>query len=282
MGAAELIAIKRRIKSVTNTRKITKAMGVVATSKLKKLRDRLADIEAYHSKYSGIVEELVANYEECSTYLSGNGSTKKLYIVITSDMGLSGGFSLNVLNKAVSEINNEKENSVVIVIGQKGRSYFKKLRYETAAEYLEIPDMPGISEVTEITKKAMDMFNNAEVGEINVVYTKFLSTVKQEVQITKILPIELKSRNTSNNIIFEPSLAEIIENTMRPYISETILYCLVNSKTSEYSARMSAMNAATKSANDILDKLNSRYNRIRQSAITQEISEIVGGAEAQR
>lgn len=283
MSGAGLISIKRRIRSVTNTRKITKAMGLVATSKLKKLRDRLTINEQYYSKYNEIMEDLFQNYEENSIYSNGNGSSKKLYIVLTSDMGLCGGFNLNVLNKTLDYIRGGKDSSIIIVVGQKGRNYFNKLKYETAAEYVEVPDLPNIKESREITDRALEMFNNREVGEVNIVFTKFISAVKQEVQINKVLPIDVKERKAFNDImLFEPALDEIMENAIELYINETILFSLLNAKASEHSARMNAMDGATKNANDLLEKLNLRYNRIRQSVITQEISEIVGGAEAQR
>lgn len=283
MGGAGLIAIKRRIKSVTNTRKITKAMGLVATSKLRKVRDRLTINEQYYSRYSSVIKELFENYEEHSIYAYGNGSPKKLYIVLTSDTGLCGGFNLSVLNKALDYVSADRDNSLIIIIGQKGRNYFNKLKYKTVAEYVEVPDLPNIKEAREISSNVLEMFINGEVGEINVVYTKFLSGVKQEVQVSKLLPVDIKGRVSFNDkIIFEPDLGEIVENAMKLYINEMILYSMLSSKASEHSARMNAMDGATKNANDLLQKLNLKYNRIRQSAITQEISEIVGGAEAQR
>jgi F-type H+-transporting ATPase subunit gamma len=283
MGGAGLIAIKRRIKSITNTRKITKAMGLVATAKLKKLRDRIAVNEQYYSNCYDIMRELFENNENHSVYAYGNANHKKVYIVLTSDMGLCGGFNINVINKTLNHISEDKDNSVFILVGEKGRNYFKRLRYEMTAEYVEVPDLPSIKEAREISENVLDMFINKEVGEINIVYTRFISAVKQEVQIDKLLPFNIKNNTFFNDkIIFEPTLDEIIESSIKIYMNEAILYCMLNAKTSEQSARMNAMDGATKNANELLKKLNFKYNRIRQSAITQEISEIVGGAEAQR
>jgi F-type H+-transporting ATPase subunit gamma len=283
MSGAGLIAIKRRIKSITNTRKITKAMGLVATSKLKRLRYRLLVNEQYYSKYNDIIKLLFESYEEHSIYTYGNGNSKKLYIVLTSDTGLCGGFNLNVLNKALDKIGADRDNALIMIVGQKGRNYFNKLRYETVAEYIEVPHLPNIKESREIASRALEMFINKEVGEVSIVFTRFLSAVKQEVQVNRLLPVEFKSKTSINDkIIFEPELDDMIEDAVKLYMNEVVLYSMLNAKASENSARMNAMDGATKNANDLLQKLNLRYNRIRQSAITQEISEIVGGAEAQR
>jgi len=293
MAGAGLIAIKRRIKSINNTKKITKAIGLVATSKLRKNRGSLALNNDYYNSFREIMNEVLVDNEidTNNIYFKSNGSKKKLYITLTSDTGLCGGFNANVVSKTLEYLLKDKENSLLIIVGQKGRTYFKKFNIESVAEYVEVPDMPTIKEAKTILDKALTLYSKGEVGEVNVIYTEFISAVKQEVKLKKLLPIERESIGVSNEnnkddknsiVEFEPEKEKILETISELYLKQTLLNLMLNSKTSEQSARMNAMDGATKNANDLLDKLNLQYNRIRQSTITQEISEIVGGVEAQR
>ncbi|MCY6369816.1 ATP synthase F1 subunit gamma [Clostridium ganghwense] len=287
MAGAGLVAIKRRIKSINNTKKITKAVGLVATSKLRKSRQSLEANNIYYNYFKDIINRMLNDIEDKNNiYIYGNESNKKLYIALTSDAGLCGGFNGNVVTKTVQQISGERENSPLIIVGQKGRMYFKKLGYDCIAEYVEIPDMPTIKEARIIVNKALALYKKGEVGEINIVYTEFISSVKQEVKVRKILPFEYTpvtfEKSHKDYIEYEPESREILKNISNIYLNQTVLNFMLNSKTSEQGARMAAMDGATKNANDLLEKLNLKYNRIRQSVITQEISEIVGGAEAQK
>lgn len=287
MAGAGLIAIKRRIRSINNTKKITKAIGLVATSKLRKSREVLVLNNAYYDELKKVMQQILQENEfDNNMYIEGNQSNKKLYISLTSDSGLCGGFNGNVVSKTLDSISQDKENSKLIIVGQKGRAYFKRFNIEAIAEYVEIPDIPTIKEVNIILDKALELFLKEEVGEVNVVYTKFVSAVKQEVKVKRILPFDTEDLKEENTIValseFEPSREKMLISIARSYLNQTLLNLMLNAKTSEQQARMTSMDGATKNADDLLDKLNLKYNRIRQSAITQEISEIVGGAEAQR
>ena len=283
MGSAGLIEIKRRIKSVESTRKITKAMNVVATSKLRKVRKELSNSEDYHLLSEEIVNNLVSSlpddYENPFFNTSSN-DLDKLYIVITSDTGLCGGFNGNVANR-LNEIIVHKSSSRVVVIGSKGISSMKRYGFDTEKEYIDIPDIPTIKEVRVIYDDVVRMFKNGEVSEVNIVFTEFKSPIKQEVKIEKLFPLEIKSEN-SKQFLVEPSLEDVLNSSLDIYFKSKIRRAMLHSKVSEQSARMTAMDAATRNANDILQSLNLKYNRIRQGMITQEISEIVGGAEAQK
>ncbi|ABK61837.1 ATP synthase F1 subunit gamma [Clostridium novyi] len=284
MAGAGLIAIKRRIKSINNTKKITKAIGLVATSKLRKARQKLELNNAYYSSVNEIMNGILADKNlEKGIYFKDNGVNKKLYIVITSDSGLCGGFNGNVIAKTLETISGDRENSVIITVGKKGRTYLKKFKIDSIAEFVEIPEIPTLKEVKAILEKALNLYMNKEISEINVVYTHFVSSVKQEAKVKKILPITMEedSEQTSTFVEFEPDKNIVLEGISELYLKQTLLNLMLNSKTSEESARMTAMDGATSNANDLLDKLNLQYNRIRQSSITQEISEIVGGAQAQ-
>ena len=283
MGSAGLIEIKRRIKSVESTRKITKAMNVVATSKLRKVRKELSNSEDYHLLSEEIVNNLVSSlpddYENPFFNTSSN-DLDKLYIVITSDTGLCGGFNGNVANK-LNEIIVHKSSSRIVVIGGKGISYMKRYGFDTEKEYIDIPDIPTIKEVRVIYDDVVRMFKNGEIGEVNIVFTEFKSPIKQEVKIEKLFPLVIKSES-SKQFLVEPSLEDVLNSSLDIYFKSKIRRAMLHSKVSEQSARMTAMDAATRNANDILQSLNLKYNRIRQGMITQEISEIVGGAEAQK
>ncbi|MBC2579847.1 ATP synthase F1 subunit gamma [Clostridium sp. DJ247] len=279
--AAGLIAIKRRIKSVTNTKKITNAMGLIATSKLRKCRKNLESNEGYYNSFEDTIKSIVQGVEGKSIYVNGNGSNKKLYITITSDSGLCGGFNAAIVSAAVDKIASDKSNSLIMSVGQKGRAYFRRLHYDTVAEYVDIPDEPTLKEAKTIAEHALSLYKNGEVGEIHVVYTKFISTVKQSIVDEKVLPLTSEKRSGGLGE-FEPSANELLDGTVNIHLKAQIFNFLLNSKASEQSSRMTAMDSSTKNANDLLDSLNLKYNRIRQSAITQEITEIVGGAEAQK
>lgn len=286
MAGAGLIAIKRRIKSINNTKKITKAVGLVATSKLRKARQSLETNNMYYSYLENIINDIVRYSElQDNIYIKGNHSKKNIFVALMSDTGLCGGFNGNVVAKTVQNISGDKENLLLVIVGQKGRAYFKKMGYEAIAEYVEIPDIPTIKEVKTIIDKTFRLYEEGQVGEVKIVYTEFVSSVKQEVKIKRLLPIQyepISSCKSNTYIEYEPKGKKFLENILNMYLKQTLLNLMLNSKASEQGARMAAMDGATRNANDLLDKLNLKYNRIRQSMITQEISEIVGGAEAQK
>ncbi|MCI5727284.1 MAG: F0F1 ATP synthase subunit gamma [Clostridium sp.] len=281
MGAAGLIEIKRRLKSVQSTMKITKAMGLVATSKLRKSRKELSNINEYAEiamqnlkSVAGIVDE---NLD--IPYFSKNDSEKILYIIITSDSGLCGGYNNNVVSYFNSLVE-DKNNVEIINVGSRGSSYLSRLSYSTIAEYVDIPDVPTIKEVKTVYEKALNLFITGEVSEVRVVYTEFESPIKQVPKYEVLLPVE---KEGEQDILFdvEPNIEEVITNLLDIYLKGKLRKIMLSAKCSEQSARMSAMDTAAGNAKDIIDNLNLKYNRIRQAAITQEISEIVGGANAQ-
>jgi F-type H+-transporting ATPase subunit gamma len=283
MAGAGLIAIKTRIKSVTSTKKITKAMGLVATSKLRKTREKLEVNNKYSEYFNEAMNNALNNFsfEDYSVYTHGNKSKKKLYIVLTSDSGLCGGFNSNIVNYVVKELNEDRENSLIMLVGQKGKSYFNRYKYDSVAEFVDIPDLPSIKEAYMITERVLEMYKNEEIGEVFICFTRFASTVKQDMEISKLLPLEYNVQGTLKDyVMIEPDIIKFVEDTIEINLNQQILNCMLNSKASEQGSRMAAMDGATRNADEILEDLNLKYNRIRQSAITQEITEIVGGAEA--
>lgn len=283
MGSAGLIEIKRRIKSVESTRKITKAMNLVATSKLRKARKELVANEKHYNLSQEIVEQLLAIApEEIENSMFNNKvkNSDKLYIVISSDTGLCAGFNANIANRLAEAIK-DKSSARIVVAGSKGISYIKRYGFDTVGEYVDISDIPTIKDVKAIYQDALYMFKKGEVNEINIVYTEFISPIKQEVRIEKLFPLERTTKHAGDFLV-EPSFEVVLNSSLDVYFKSKLRRAMLHSKVSEQSARMTAMDGATRNANDILDSLNLKYNRIRQSMITQEISEIVGGAEAQK
>lgn len=282
MGAAGLLDLKKRIRSVENTKKITNAMGLVATSKLRKTKNELL----VNNKFIEITEPTVRNLaataslEGANIYFDGNNNENKLYVLMTSDSGLCGGFNSGVVSYLDSIIKEKKKTSKVILVGAKGAGYLKRIKVEPVAEYVGISDLPTVSDAKLIFDKALEMYLNGEVSEVNIVYSEFVSSVKQEPKCFKILPID-KPEEKSNPYLIEPDLGIVLEDALNIYLKGKIRNVLLSSKCSEQSTRMTAMDGATKNANDLLSNLKLKYNRIRQGAITQEISEIVGGAAAQ-
>lgn len=283
MGAAGLLDIKRRIKSVESTKKITNAMGLVATSKLRKARKELLVNQKFIDSLEPIVKNLATTISDCgdSIYFTGNNSEDKLYIVMTSESGLCGGFNGGVVSYLEKLIGNERNNAKIIVVGKRGIGYIKRTGLETVEEYVDISDLPTVKESKVIFERALKMYTNKEVSEVNVVYCEFVSPVKQKPKCVKILPIE-KLQGESGQFIVEPSEQRVLNDSLNIYLKGKIRSILLSSKCSEQSSRMTAMDGATKNANDLLDNLNLKFNRVRQYMITQEISEIVGGAQAQK
>lgn len=281
MGAAGLIEIKRRIKSVESTRKITKAMGLVATSKLRKVRKELIANEQYNNLCREVISEVVSSMpEDFDSIYYRKFDGDKLYIVLTSDTGLCAGYNNNVaiyLNSLVEKGKGAK----VVVVGSKGISYVSRYGVSTYAEYVGLPDMPATKDVNNIYNDAIYLYEKGEVSEVNIVYTEFISPVKQEVKSLKLLPVE-RMENSTGQYIIEPNEEEVFKTAMDMYLKSQLKTCMLSARASEQSARMTAMDGATENADDILQTLHIKFNRIRQGIITQEISEIVGGAEAQK
>lgn len=281
MGAAGLIEIKRRMKSVESTRKITKAMGLVATSKLRKARKELIANEKYNNLCKEVISEVVSSMPEdfdSIYYKSFDGD--KLYIVLTSDTGLCAGYN-NTIAIYLNNLVQKSGGAKVVVVGSKGISYLSRYKISTYAEYVDLPDMPATKDINRIYNDAIYLYEKGEVSEVNIVYTEFISPVKQEVKSVKILPID-KEASQEGQYIIEPNEEAVFKNAIDMYLKSQLKTCMLSAKASEHSARMTAMDGATENANDILQNLNIKFNRIRQGMITQEISEIVGGAEAQK
>lgn len=288
MPAGNMQDIKRRIKSVTSTEHITNAMKLVSAGKLRKAKAIFEKSnENSHYITHTIAEMFNSSQEIPEEYLEGNREIKTTcYIVVTSCRGLCGGFNSNVLKEAQREIDADWEEPVIIAIGSRGKEYFEKRGYNVYSDYLAPPENISFLETREMSAPIIEMYNKGEIDEVVLIYTSFISSMEQEVKNITLLPFEIERdpdiiRNTKS-IEYEPSIKTVFNYLVPKYVEMMIHAAVVESATCEHAARRMAMENATDNAREMLDKLSLNYNRARQSAITDEIIEIVAGSEAQK
>ncbi|MDQ0352709.1 F-type H+-transporting ATPase subunit gamma [Alkalibacillus filiformis] len=283
---ASLRDLKARISSTSNTKQITKAMEMVSASKLNKAEDNAKAFVPYMKKIQEVVASIATgNIDVDHPMLISRPVKKTGYIVITSDRGLAGPYNTNVLRKlyqTIEERHQSKDEYVIIPIGKVGRDFCKKRDLPIAHEVTGLPDQPSFAEIKDIANYAVNLFADEEVDELNLFYNHFISAISQEVTETKVLPLNDidVGEKQSSMYEYEPNQEQILE-TLLPQYAESLVYgALLDGKASEHASRMTAMRNATDNAEDIIDELTLSYNRARQAAITQEISEIVSGAAA--
>lgn len=287
MAGAGAREIKRKIRSVNSTRQITKAMELVSTAKLKRAKDRVDITRPYFETVMRTVQDIMENEKSLKhDYLNVRDVQKTLYIVVSADRGLCGGYNINVLKTTGADMESP-DKSNVITIGKKARDFFKKNEIESLGEYVYISEKPTFSHAQDIARKCLKLFSDEKVDEIKLVYTRLISTIAQEPAILKLLPIEVPEgeENTTENemqefVTYEPSAEAVLSYVIPKYMESTIFGALVESSAAEQAARRIAMENASDNADDMIANLSLTYNQARQAAITQEISEIVGGAEA--
>ena len=277
-----IIATKRRIKSVNSTKKITKAMELVSTSKLKRCRDAFDRNSVYTSETLDLVQEVLSNVKNVDNqYLVKKDIKSKLYIVITSNLGLCGGYNANVYSLVKDNV--DLENDYLITLGSKGNSYFNKRGYNIVHSINE--ETTGLEQEAskQIALKALEMFTNNSVGEVHIIYTKFVNSLTFRAEDLKLLPVEVIEKEVSGptqELMIEPDANEVLNELLPFYFNSVIYGSLIESHVSEQASRRTAMENATDNAEEISGKLLIQYNKARQSAITQEITEVVAGANA--
>ena len=277
---AGLNDIKTRIKSVSSTRQITKAMNLVATIKYKKSRGRTEYIRSYLDEFKEIVQNLY-NYriEKAQSQLTEVREVKKtLAVVIASDRGLCGAYNSTVLKNAVQGI--EGKDAVIITVGIIARDFFKKTSYEIKESYENITDTVEYHDARVIALRIMEMYRSKEVDEVIVYFNKFASTIKYIPTALSLLPLMLGEAKGDSNYVYEPSPDSIFDAVATGFVVNQIYSILLEASASEHSSRMTAMSSATDNADKMIEELTLHYNRARQASITNEISEIVGGTEA--
>ena len=280
---ANLKEIRNRISSVSSTMQITSAMKMVSAAKLKKAQDAITAMRPYSNKLTEILQSLSSSMDSDNKF-SQNREVKKVLIVsITSNRGLCGGFNSNILKKSTELANSTyKDNDVSFVaIGKKGNDFLQK-SFNVDSNYIDIFDNLNMSNVSLIAESLMSKFVNEEFDKIDIIYNKFKNAATQIVVNEQFLPISQNEDTSNNNLdyVFEPSKLEIIEELIPKSLKNQLFKAIRDSWASEHGARMTAMHKATDNATELRDELKLAYNQARQAAITNEILEIVGGAEA--
>lgn len=278
--------IKREIKSKQNTKQITKAMEMVAASKLRRAQEAAQASRPYAQKLKEVVASIAAGTKDVKHPMLETRPIKKTgYLVITSDRGLAGGYNSNILRKVTQTIREKHKSAdeyVLFVIGRKGRDYFRRRNMPIVEEVTGLPDAPTFADIKSVAYTAVKNFAEGAYDELYLYYNQFVNAITQIPTETRLLPLEEVGGGASvASYEYEPSPEGVLE-VLLPKYAETLIYSAVlDGKASEFGARMTAMGSATKNATKMINQLTLTYNRARQAAITQEISEIVAGANAQ-
>ena len=279
--AMSLQQTKMRIRSVASTKKITKAMELVATSKLRKAKDLNTQITPCKNEVFEIISYCANNVTDKDyKYFKEKDSDKTLYVVVTSTLGLCGGYNINV-EKFVTNL--LKENDELIVIGSKGINYFKDKGFNIINKYVELPGLNVKESMSsQIAYEVLKEFDLSHYKKVNMVYTKFINSLTFEPTLVQLLPISevVDVPNISKELLLEPSPEEVLDNLIPFYLSTSIKTLIFESMLSEQASRRTAMENATDNASELQDKLLLEFNKSRQAAITQEITEISGAANA--
>lgn len=289
--AEQMQNIKRRIKSIGSTERITNAMQLVSAAKLRKSRKAYDNAKTYlYSLIKNVVDILDHTDDMPSKFLVGNREIKtKCCVVITSSNGFCGSFNSNVIHAAEEYLHSFKdmEHDVkLITVGYKGRDYFQRQGVDIFMEHDAPADTVTIEEALNLSNSLIELYLNREIDEIDIIYTSYVNPLKQEVVTKKLLPFDLHQApveaKSNHEIEYEPSAEEVFDYLIPKYV-ELVVYCIcIESATCEYAARRMAMESAHDNASDMLEQLNIMYNRARQAEITNEIIEIVAGSQAQQ
>lgn len=282
IASGNMKAIKRRIKSVGSTKQITKAMQLVASSKLRKAKARAEQARPYFNElYKTMCEIASANTDFSTIYTVKREVKHRLFIVAAGDRGLAGGYNSNILKMAVAAHENDAEKPKIIAIGKKAGEFFAKRDYDIVASYANIAEDIKPNTAQDIANLAIDMFANGEVDEVVVFYTMFVSSMSQEPHSMSVLPMDTVELEDYGVMNYDPS-PEAVFNRIVPRFTASLIQCaVVESYASEQGARRTAMENATDNADAMTESLSLLYNRARQSSITTEIIDIVSGASAQ-
>ncbi|MDD2699660.1 MAG: F0F1 ATP synthase subunit gamma [Sideroxydans sp.] len=280
--------IRTKIKSVENTRKITRAMEMVAAAKMRKAQDRMRAARPYAEKIRNVAAHLSrANPEYKHPFLVKRETVKNVgLIVVTSDKGLCGGLNTNVLRLAVNEMKTwegEGKGLLVCPIGNKGFGFMNRIGAKVQSHLTGLGDTPHIEKLIGTVKAMLDAYVAGEIDAIYLSYNHFINTMKQEPRIEQLLPLSGEQMGTSEgnwDYIYEPDAKKVIDELLLRYIESLVYQAVVENMASEQSSRMVAMKAASDNAKNVINELKLVYNKARQAAITKEISEIVGGAAA--
>ncbi len=285
--------IRGKIKSVENTKKITKAMEMVAASKMRKAQDRMRAARPYSDKIRNIATNLgKANPEYTHAFMQTNDAKTSGFIVVTTDKGLCGGMNTNVLRSVTSKLRDLQAAGVsaqAVAIGNKGLGFLNRVGAKVVSHATQLGDTPHLDKLIGPVKVLLDAYVKGEVNAVYLCYTKFINTMKQEPVVQQLLPLsaaqmEAESQASGSNhawdYIYEPDAQAVIDDLLTRYVEALVYQAVAENMASEQSARMVAMKAATDNAGSVIGELKLVYNKTRQAAITKELSEIVAGAAA--
>ena len=284
---ASMRDIKRRKRSIQSTQQITKAMKLVSTVKLQKAKNRAEQTDPYFNYMYKTVSSMLARSGNIDhPYLTAGDSKKKAVVVITSNRGLAGGYNSNIV-KLITGSDFDKEDLDIYAVGGKGAETLERRGYHIADLQTEMMEAPTYPDAASLCNRVLDAFTSGEVGEIYLAYTHFKNTVSQEAKLIKLLPVEIEPDSEENqasdsNILmnYEPNEEEALDMIIPKYVTSLFYGALVEAVASENGARMQAMDSATSNAEEMISDLSLKYNRARQGSITQELTEIIAGANA--
>ncbi len=307
--------IQRRIDTVENTKKITRAMKMVASAKLRRAQEKAEQTRPFFNRTRQILVDIVHNTEDTARHplLEPTEGDKELYVVVTSDRGLCGAYNTRVLRKVRARTN--PEDNPIVVLGRTGYRALERDGYEILTDYVDLDDYPSFWFARRLTDRLIDLYRHNDVNEVRFIYTYFESALAQEVREIPLLPAsppeepdsevegtagdilsdvneeeeegeegeeyEKEAREMSSAYLYEPSVQEVLDTILPQYLNNILYSSILESKASEFGSRMTAMDNATDNAEEMIEELTQSYNRARQSQITEEISDIVRGAEAQ-
>jgi F-type H+-transporting ATPase subunit gamma len=282
--AKGLREIKRQIKSTQNMKQITKAMEMVAASKLRRSQEAAQAARPYADKIKEVVSSIAAGAKGTKNPILVQREIKKTgYLVITSDRGLAGGYNANLLRKlmqTLSQKHRSKEEYAIFVVGRKGRDFLRKRNIPMIGELTGLSDSPTFADIKPLATQAVNGYVDGTYDELYLVYNKFHNAISQEPVLNRLLPLNMEGQTVTADYEFEPS-AEAVLDVLLPKYAETLIFsAMLEAKASEFGAKMTAMGNATRNATELIATYTLMYNRARQASITQEITEIVAGANA--
>ncbi len=281
--------IRGKIKSVENTKKITKAMEMVAASKMRKAQDRMRAARPYAEKVRQITGNLSkANPEYTHPFMETNDAKTAGFVVVTTDKGLCGGLNTNVLRAVTNELKALQANgqgAEVVAIGNKGLGFMNRIGAKVVSHVTGLGDTPHLEKLIGPVKVLLDAYTEGRIKSVHVVYTRFINTMKQEAVVQQLLPLNAETLQDGAggrdwDYIYEPDAPTVIDELLLRYIEAQVYQAVAENMASEQSARMVAMKAATDNAGNVISELKLVYNKTRQAGITKELSEIVAGAAA--
>ena len=281
--------IRGKIKSVENTKKITKAMEMVAASKMRKAQDRMRAARPYSEKVRQIVGNLSrANPEYVHPFMQANDAKVAGYVVVTTDKGLCGGLNTNVLRAVTNQLREQQAQGVgaeVVAVGNKGLGFMNRVGAKVVSQVTGLGDTPHLERLIGPVKTLLDAYIEGRVNAVYICYTKFINTMKQESVIEQLLPLSAEALQAGGkghdwDYIYEPDATVVIDELLVRYVEAQVYQAVAENMASEQSARMVAMKAATDNAGNVIKELKLVYNKTRQAGITKELSEIVAGAAA--